>query len=378
MELGEQNFFLKLIPRSCGAVAWALILVPLLFGAILLAVVRGRIERGAHDLTRGLFRLLHVVLLAFGVLMFFDLRFSPNPQRMGMPGFVTFYYLAALCLGYFSGYVLLVFGRDVVYRWGKASMAMRVVNLAVVGLLWVAAIGLPVMLFRQNIPHIRAANSDAVARFGEEMAKSLPAGSVRNQTLVLADDSTRLRLAAAASQRLGKSGQVHFLETQSLTHREYFRYLTEHNPQLRTNLINPSNLPPVINGSVITDLLRHLAQRQPGSVYYLHPSVGYYFEGVYLAPRGLGGELRPYENGTNALQTPTMTTEEITRNQAFWKEMRKGPLAFPAGLERVELGCREGGQILFAGAELLGRRTAKGGDRTEEQRRPAPGRGRPV
>jgi len=332
MELGDESFFLKLIPRSVALVAWALIFVPLLFGAIRWPSFEAELSAFAHDLTRGLFRLLHVVLLGFVALMFFDLRFSPNPQRMNLPGFMTYYYLAALCLGYYSGYILLVFGRDVAYRWGRANTAMRLLNMTVVALLWAAAIGLPVMLFRQNIPRIRAANSDAVARFGEEMVKSLPAGSAPNQTVVLADDSTRLHLAAAACQRLGKSDQYIFLETPSLTHREYFLYLAQHYPRLKPNLV--SNLPPVISGMEITDQLKFLAGRQP--VYYLHPSVGYYFEGVCMVPRGLGGDLRPYDNKTNALQTPTLTAEEITRNQAFWKEMRKGPLASLPALTELD------------------------------------------
>jgi tetratricopeptide (TPR) repeat protein len=365
MELGDQSFFLKLIPRAVALVAWALIFVPLLFAAIRWPSFEAELSAYAHDLTRGLFRLLHLVLLGFVALMFFDLRFSPNPQRMGLPGFMSFYYLAALCLGYYSAYVLLVFGRDVVYRWGQARQAMRLVNRVVVGALWVAVVAvvaLPVLLFRQNIPRVRAANSDAVAQFGEAMVKSLPARQPPNQTLVLADDPTRLRLAAAACERLGKADQYIFLETQSLTHREYFRFLTEHYPQLKKVLINPSNLPPVINGQVVSDLLRHLAQ--PQQIYYLHPSVGYYFEQVYMTPRGLGGDLRPYQNRTNALEAPTLTAAEITRNQAFWREMRKGPLAeLPALSElsddAVRVGIYYSQALNYWGVELQKAATEK-------------------
>ena len=117
--------------------------------------------------------------------MFFDVQLSPSPRNMGMgviagtPGFLSFYYLAALSVGYFSGYVLLVFGKDVDYRWGQATGILRVINGVVTGLLWVAAIGLPALLFCMNYPHIRDFNGPVVAQFGQEMAKSLPAKSCR-------------------------------------------------------------------------------------------------------------------------------------------------------------------------------------------------------
>jgi tetratricopeptide (TPR) repeat protein len=324
-ELGTQSFVLKLFPRAVALVAWALILVPLLFAAIRWPSFEAEMSPVAHDLTRGMFRLMHLVLLAFVALMFFDLKFSPNPQRMQLPGFMTFYYLAALCIGYYSGYVLLVFGRDVVYRWGQARGMLRAVNGVMVGLLWVAALGLPALLFWQNIPHINAQNSDAVAQYGEAMARSLPAKAPGRQTLVLADDAIRLDLAEATCQRLGKSGDYIFVDTQSLTHREYLSYLSERNPPLKKLLIKLENIPPVIGSWQIADLLGHLAQRQ--QIYYLHPSEGYYFESVYMTPRGLGGDLRPYTNQAEQLQTRALTAEGIATNQAFWKEMRKGPLA---------------------------------------------------
>jgi len=72
----------------------------------------------------------------------------------------------------------------------------------VVGLLWMAAIGLPAMLFRDNFPQIRDFNGPAVAEFGKEMAKGLPA----TPAIVLADDPDRLYLAMGSSQSFG--GQV--------------------------------------------------------------------------------------------------------------------------------------------------------------------------
>ena len=215
-ELGDQSYIIKLYPRAVVLVAWALILVPVVFAAVKWPSFEAEMSPIAHDLTRGMFRLIHLVLLAFVALMFFDLKFSPNPQRMGLPGFMTFYYLAALCIGYYSGYVLLVFGRDVVYRWGQAKGLLRVVNKLMTGLLWMAAFALPMWLVCQNYPRVAALNGDAVSQYGDTLVRSLPPKSPTRQDLVLADDSIRLDLAEATAQWLGKrtntSSSIAFLK----------------------------------------------------------------------------------------------------------------------------------------------------------------------
>ena len=59
-------------------------LIPLLFAAINWPSFEGELNAGAHNLTRVLFRVLHIVFLAVGVLMFFDVELSPSPRNMGM------------------------------------------------------------------------------------------------------------------------------------------------------------------------------------------------------------------------------------------------------------------------------------------------------
>jgi tetratricopeptide (TPR) repeat protein len=245
---------------------------------------------------------------------------------VGGPGFLSFYYLAALSVGYFSGYVLLVFGRDVVFRWGQATGVLRALNMAVVGLLWAAAIGLPAILFYVNFPHIRDFNGPVVAEFGNEMAGALPA----KPAIVLADDPARLYLAMGASQRLGLAGQHAFVESPALLHGEYLRYLADRYPSFRKELASPERLPAQINSRQVSVLLVHLAQRQP--VYYLHPSFGDYFERVCMTPYRLGGNVHP--SPTNALATLVLTPEEIATNQAYWDARERGSLALLPGLTK--------------------------------------------
>ena len=328
-KLAEQHIYLFRLRRFYAFVAGASTLLPLFFAAINWPSFEGEVNPGAHDLTRVLFQLLHIVFLAVGILMFFDVKVSPSPRNLGMgvipgwPGFLSFYYLAALSVGYFSGYVLLVFGKETAYRWGRATGILRLINLAVTGLLWVTAIGLPVLLFWQNFPHIRDFTNPVVAHFGNEMAKALPS----QPAIVLADDRERLYLAMGASQGLDLPDRYTFIESRSLIHREYLRFLVERYPAFRKQInkkINDPDTAEEFSGQEIGSLLANLSRAQP--VYYLHPSFGIYFEQVCMTPHRLGGDLHPY-SPTNNLATLVLTPAAAATNQAYWHTLEKQSLA---------------------------------------------------
>jgi len=71
-----------------------------------------------------LFRVVHLAFMAAGIWTAFDGKISAralvdskllqftDEARSGVP-FLTFYYLGGLCLGYFVGYFLLVFGTSI-------------------------------------------------------------------------------------------------------------------------------------------------------------------------------------------------------------------------------------------------------------------------
>jgi len=327
----EQHFFLTRLPKYLVAIAAVPSLLPLFFAAIYWPSTEGELNAGAHDLTRLLFRLLHVGFLVIGVLMFFDVSASPRHMGLGVvpgaPTFLNFYYLGALSVGYFSGYILLVYGKEVEFRWGQATGLMRSINVLMTGLLWVAAIGLPVLLFWRDYPRIQDLNGPGVTQFGNEMANSLPA----KPAIVMADDPSRLYLAMGAARRLGLANQYTFIESRELVHREYIRYLADHYPSFRTNIVGPDRLPEEITSQAIGDLLAHLAQRE--QVYYLHPSFGSYFEAVCMTPYRLGGFLHEYPPTVTTMLV--LTPEAIVTNQAYWHALEKESLATLADLAKI-------------------------------------------
>jgi tetratricopeptide (TPR) repeat protein len=322
--LAEQHLLLIRMPRYFLLIAGLPTLLPLLFAAINWLSPEGEFSV-AHGIGRLLFQLLHVACLVIAVLMFFDISSSPSPRArfglgiMGGPTFLSFYYLAALNVGYFSGYVLLVFGRIVIDLWMQPTELIRAFNKTVLTLLWVAAIVSPAILLYVNFQHIRDLNSNAVTDFATEMATALP----QKPAVVLADDPTRLYLAMGASQRLGLPDQYIFVDSPSLRHGEYLRYLVKNYPTFRKELVDPARFPGEVTSRQIGLLLAHIALSQP--VYYLHPSFGSYFEQACLTPHRLGQDLHP--NPTNALSTLVLAPEEIATNQAYWHTLETGSLA---------------------------------------------------
>ncbi|HEY5912955.1 MAG TPA: tetratricopeptide repeat protein, partial [Verrucomicrobiae bacterium] len=72
----------------------------------------------------------------------------------------------------------------------------------------------------------------------------------------------------------------------------------------------------------ILGLVKALASTN--SLYYLHPSFGYYFEPFFAEPHRLVYRLQSYP--TNMLIKPPLTAELVDQNQKFWSEMSQGVL----------------------------------------------------
>jgi tetratricopeptide (TPR) repeat protein len=324
--LTEQHISLLRIPKFYVLMAAVPSLIPLLFAAINWPTFRGNgdLSAMAMNSSKAFFRILHIALLAVGILMFFDLKYSLSPRKMGIgtilgvPTFLTFYYLAALSVGYFTGYVLLVFGQESKSLWHRTVGSMHAINFFVTVGMWIAALGLPVLLFHDNSPVLRDYNRPVAAQFGAELVKNLPA----QPAIVLSDDPNTLYLAMNACQSLSSTNQYAFIESHDLFHGDYLRYLVGHYPILHKEILNPE-FPAEFSSDQISGLLANLTQRV--QVYYLHPSFGSFFERLYMVPHGLGGIVRSYQ--TNALAMPVLSAEHLATNQAYWHALEKGSLA---------------------------------------------------
>jgi tetratricopeptide (TPR) repeat protein len=329
MELSVQSFSLRMVPRWIVAVAALPTLLPLFFAGIRWPSFAGEVSATGTILTRLMFRLLHIFFLLLALSMYFDFKYSPSLRLHEAPiGFLTFYYMGALCVGYYSGYVLLVFGKSAAQAWGKQGLLTRAVNLLVAGLLCLLAVAAPCRLFYENIPHINAGKSNALADYSREAIRELPAKPL----ILLGDDPVRLYLLEAAFRREGKPNTNILIETGSLPYREYIAYLVSRYPELKKVTTSPEKLPRVLPADALVKYLYGLSRTH--SIYYLSPSFGYYFETFYLIPHGLVYELQTYPK--DAIEPPLPTSEEIKQNQDIWEKLGKKSLPALPSLSKLD------------------------------------------
>jgi tetratricopeptide (TPR) repeat protein len=149
------------------------------------------------------------------------------------------------------------------------------------------------------------------------MAEALPPA----RAVLLSDEPTRLLLLHAYTALSGKDKGYLFLDTVSLAYPDYHRFLARQYPRAWES--NPpkgtgSRADPLLLVHVIAALTR------TNSLYYLHPSFGYYFEWFRPEPHGLVYKLVPYP--TNSLFAPLPNKEQIAENEAFWAKADKEAL----------------------------------------------------
>ena len=329
IELGSQHFALNVVPRWMVAVAALPTLLPLIFAGIRWPSFEGELSAAGNSLTRLMFRLLHIFFLVLALSMYFDFKYSPSLRLQESPvAFLTFYYMGSLCVGYYSGYILLVFGKSVGPAWERQDLLFKAINLVVVGLLCLLAVAAPCRLLYQNLPHIKAGRSHVLRDYAGELVRDLPA----KPAIILADEPARLYLLEAAFTREGKPNKNILLDTTSFPHKEYIAYLLSRYPELKKETKPLANLPRVASAEAMITYLYALSKTHP--IYYLTPSFGYYFEAFYLKPHGLAYEMLPFSK--EATQPPLPTAEQIRQNQEVWARLEKkslGPLPSLAKLD---------------------------------------------
>lgn len=283
-----------------------------------------------------LFHLVHAALLLVCLWVAFDPPFSPRiyPRQFGISlSFLPLYFLSALSAGYYSGYLLLVFGKR--NRIQQNSSPASILSIAVVGCVWLLLVATPAGLLYKNLPQIQAARDRTLGDFATQLVSGLPAAGA----VVLSDDP-RFSLLAEAELRRSRAGAKHIiLNTYALTYPPYHRFLRKNFAHWQDDL--GTNQPQTsIQPIELVELLANAATKH--EIYYLHPSFGYYFEKFYPEPHGMINRLRIYPD--RAIAPPPLSPEIIAANQAFWERAEAAVLphvarqvaAKPAGQARLE------------------------------------------
>ena len=284
-------------------------LIPLFILAIRWKSAFGDHSQIGMALTSFLFHLAYATFFVLCVWMAFDPPFSPRHLGLGTP-FLTLYYLGALSIGYFSGYFLLIFGKDPSSRLPLPKPpAAQFLNPLVLVSVWVFAAAAATGLIYRNMPQIQAANDDTLRKYASFMEENLP----RSGGILLSDDSSRLFLVEAALARDGRAKDFLPLDTQSLNWPFYLRFLHNKFPKKWPELASATDVKP-LNPVGLVGTLASLAKSN--ELYYLHPSFGYYFEQFYLEPHGLVYKLKTLPE--DSLLPPLPDKNQIAGNEAFW------------------------------------------------------------
>jgi tetratricopeptide (TPR) repeat protein len=325
-----QSFALQVVPRYVVLVAALATILPLLFAGVRWPSFLGEVSPVGNVLTQLMIKCLHIVFLILPLVTLTEFPFSPSARMKDMPAsFLTFFYVGALAIGYFTGYFLLIFGKKGPASWGRESKAETILGKAALGLLWVVVVAGPIVVLWQNVPNVRASSSSALPQFFDSILDGLPT----KDAIVLSDDPARLDLLQGAYERRHLANNNILIETGSLGHREYLRYLADRYPKLKAEMDSPEKLPVVIQDKALERFMGYIGTKFP--IYYLHTSFGYYFEEYYLVPRGMVYELKGYPD--NRPQPPAPTDEEVKTQQAFWTQLESGPLKDLPKLSKLDL-----------------------------------------
>lgn len=269
-----------------------------------------------------------VAAFLFGALVWvtFDPPFSPHKLIGGMgvaaPA-MTIYYLVALCIGYYGGYLLLVFGKKPVpgRRGGTppapALPAPLLWLCPVIVAVTLAAMALAAgLLIYKNAPSIRAANDDTLLNYARLTTQNLP----REGAILLTDDDTQILgwVVEAALARDGRARSYPVINARSLMSPPYHQYLHERFPKIWPQTVTTNEA--AAWGVSPLHLIYFLDQlSKTNQLFYLNPSFGYYFEKFYQEPHGLIYALKPLPSDT--LLPPILNKNLVAENVAFWKQV---------------------------------------------------------
>jgi len=260
-----------------------------------------------------MFHVVHGLFLGICIWVALDPSFSPRSKHYWMPC-LTLAYLGALCVGYFSGYFLLLFsgraprGTHLLLKWARWG---------VTSVIWLLLIATPAMLISRNLPQIRVTNGPMLSQYASSQADALPAG----KGIILCDDPRRAILLQSWLSVKPQGKDYVVLDCSALASPDYHRYLARRYGD-RWPVHPPKDMHQRFVDMDLIALMSNLAISN--RLYYLHPSFGYYFELFDPEPHGLVYRLNFCS--TNTIAAPALTPQLVAENEAFWAKAQQTTL----------------------------------------------------
>ena len=289
--------------------------------AITTALLRsfGDTNAAASAITTALLRLVHFLFLAVCVYVAFDHVVSPRklvnlPQLTGIGApFLTFYYLGALSIGYFLGYLLLLSGKEELRQWRKPSELAKALNRGLhIGLQIAAAGVIAVLAWRNLEPMVDHNKNGITSSYTKWLAANLP----DDKAILFTDNdmTPQSQLLRAELARSGAGNKMLLVETHQLASPDYQMRLAKRDatwPELSGEVASSKH----VDVFLILDRLQAVSANTP--IYYLHPSFGYFLEQFYLKPEKGIFRLMPYPTETDSLDKPSLTGEQVATDETL-------------------------------------------------------------
>jgi len=313
-QLGQQKLLLKSIPLWLPLILSFVVFLPLLSMGIRWPSNMGEANPIAAFLTGIMFHLVHALFLGFSIWVMFDPRYSPRAMA-GELTFLTFYYLIAISIGYYTGYFLLLFRESEQRGWKRVSAWQRGLNWIITIAVWVGPIATAGFLIYRNLPAIQGNNGNALKEYTERMASSLPASGA-----VLLSEEPHLLLLLEAYYSAGNKSSNLLLDTRSLPYARYHSILAKHYPGRWIDQVNGRSLPDPLPGQAVAELIS--LQSRSNKVFYLHPAIGpHVLEFFHLVQHGLVYELSAFK--PSEVTPPVASGELLEQNGKFWQGQRE-------------------------------------------------------
>lgn len=271
---------------------------------------------------------VNAVFLGLLVWVTFDPPFSPRrlTGELGMPvAALTFYYITALCIGYYVGYFLLVFGRPPVpsRRNRRPDPALPgafalFCPVIVGGMIASLLLGAGLLIYK-NTPIIQAVNDDSLLKYAQFATQNLP----RDGAILLCDSDdpgqfqpVRAYLIQAELAREGRTHDFPVVDTRALNLPFYHNYLHRQFPKYWPPMTSTNDIA-AVSPLHLYMLLNQLSKSN--NLCYLNPSFGYYFEQFYQEPHGLTYAMKLLPE--NSVLPPALDKSVIAENMSFWGEV---------------------------------------------------------
>jgi tetratricopeptide (TPR) repeat protein len=344
LQFAIQRRTLLSMPRLVTLFAALASVVPLILISIRWPSNVGDTSAVGNILYLYVFRLLFGGFLAFGLWMMLDPAWSPRAliarrielaaESVVAPTYLAFYYLAALVVGYFIGYCLLVFGQPEPHRHRRRETVTPWLGKATAALAVLASLGVAGLLAWRNAPVVRNNNGLILKEFAERCLQQMP-----DEVGVGLSDRPQLYSIVRLLQAHTREATPHVLvNTLYLPFTAYQRELYRQTPDIWPDFVMDPALDRTrrIPHEALMLEIGAIANQTP--TYYLHWSFGFYFEPLYLEPRNLLFHVRAYQ--TNMPKPPPPAPEVLDANSAYWNEL--WPLLEPvvAGVQRGSTDAR--------------------------------------